>query len=128
MIDPITLTAEPVSVDSPASSHGTDSHEEGFNFSERYREVLGILNETFKNVDWAQMGRIGKVAGISAAAIVALIMVKGILDTINVLPLVPGLLELLGVVVLGHWSWQNLTTSEKRTALTNKIQNLRMVN
>ena len=36
--------------------------------------------------------------------------------------MVPGLLELLGVVVVGQWSWKNLTTSEKRTALVQKVQ------
>ena len=39
--------------------------------------------------------------------------------------MVPGLLELLGVVVVGQWSWKNLTTSEKRTALVQKVQSLR---
>ena len=47
------------------------------------------------------------------------------LDTINLLPVVPGLLELLGLVVVGNWSWQNLTTSEKRGAVVSKLQNLR---
>ena len=57
--------------------------------------------------------------------IVAQILIKGILDTINLLPVVPGLLELLGVVVVGQWSWKNLTTSDKRTALVKKVQDLR---
>jgi hypothetical protein len=38
---------------------------------------------------------------------------------------VPGLLELLGLVVVGQWSWHNLTTSEKRNAVVAKVQNLR---
>ena len=41
------------------------------------------------------------------------------------LPVVPGLLELLGLVVVGQWSWKNLTTSDKRTAVINKVQGLR---
>ena len=36
-----------------------------------------------------------------------------------------GLLELLGLVVVGQWSWQNLTTSEKRSAVVSKVQGLR---
>jgi hypothetical protein len=56
---------------------------------------------------------------------VAQILIKGVLDTINLLPVVPGLLELLGLVVVGNWSWQNLTTSEKRGAVVSKLQNLR---
>ena len=41
------------------------------------------------------------------------------------MPIVPGLLELLGVVVVGQWSWKNLTTSDKRNALVQRIQSLR---
>ena len=101
------------------------AQEEGVSFSERYSDVLGKVNETLDQVDWSQMGRIGKIVGIFAAVIVAQILIKGILDTINLLPVVPGLLELLGVVVVGQWSWRNLTTSEKRTALVQKVQTLR---
>ncbi len=95
------------------------------NFSARYSEILGKVNETLDKVDWSQAGRMGKVVGIFAAVIVAQILIKGILDTINLLPVIPGLLELLGVVVVGQWSWNNLTTSEKRTALVNRVQSLR---
>ncbi|MFN9916756.1 MAG: CAAD domain-containing protein [Pirellulaceae bacterium] len=37
----------------------------------------------------------------------------------------PGLLELLGLVVVGQWSWKNLPTSEKRNAVVAKLQHLR---
>jgi hypothetical protein len=59
------------------------------------------------------------------AVIVAQVLIKGVLDTINLLPVVPGLLELLGLVVVGQWSWQNLTTSDKRNAVVSKVQTLR---
>ena len=94
-------------------------------FAERYKDILGKVNETLDKVDWSQAGRIGKVVGIFAAVIVAQILIKGILDTINLLPVVPGLLELLGVVVVGQCSWKNLTTSDKRSALVTRIQSLR---
>ena len=87
--------------------------------------MLGKVNATLDQVDWNQVGRMGKVVGIFAAVIVAQILIKGILDTINLLPVVPGLLELLGVVVVGQWSWKNLTTSDKRSALVNRVQTLR---
>ena len=61
--------------------------------------MLGKVNDTLDQVDWSQMGRIGKIVGIFAAVIIAQILIKGILDTINLLPIVPGLLELLA------WSW-----------------------
>jgi len=83
------------------------------------------VNSTLDQVDWNQMGRIGKATGVILAVIVAQILIKGVLDTINLLPVVPGLLELLGLVVVGQWSWHNLTTSEKRNAVVAKVQNLR---
>ena len=98
---------------------------ESVDFAERYKDILGKVNETLDKVDWGQAGRIGKVVGIFAAVIVAQILIKGILDTINLLPVVPGLLELLGVVVVGQWSWRNLTTSDKRSALVQRVQSLR---
>jgi hypothetical protein len=110
-------------VTEPSQEEGaTDS---GANFTERYSEILGKINQTLDRVDWSQAGRIGKGAGIVLAVIVAQILIKGVLDTINLLPVVPGLLELLGLVVVGQWSWHNLTTSEKRSAVVSKLQGLR---
>jgi hypothetical protein len=83
------------------------------------------VNGTLDQVDWSQMGRIGKASGVILAVIVAQILIKGVLDAINLLPVVPGLLELLGLVIVGQWSWHNLTTSEKRGAVVAKVQNLR---
>jgi hypothetical protein len=103
----------------------TVSEEAGASFSERYSEVLTKVNETLDKVDWSQMGRIGKGVGVLVVVIVAQVLIKGVIDTINLLPVVPGLLELLGLVVVGQWSWQNLTTSEKRTAVVTKVRNLR---
>ena len=108
-----------------AEASAAPSPEEGGSFAERYSDVLGKVNTTLDQVDWTQMGRISKIVGIFAAVIIAQILIKGILDTINLLPIIPGLLELLGVVVVGQWSWNNLTTSEKRTALVQRIQTLR---
>ncbi len=95
------------------------------NFSDRYGDVMGKVNETLNQVDWSQMGKYGKAVGIIAIVIVAQVIIKGVIDTINLLPILPGLLELLGVVVLGQWSWQNLTTSDKRNAVFERVQNLR---
>ena len=107
-----------------ASSPGSQA-EGGFDFSGRYSEVIGKVNQTLDQVDWSQMGKIGKASGIILAVIVAQILIKGVLDTINLLPIIPGLLELLGLVVVGQWSWDNLTTGEKRNAVIEKIQGLR---
>ena len=104
---------------------GAGAEEAGASFSERYSEVLGKVNETLDKVDWGQMGRIGKGVGVLVVVIVAQVLIKGVIDTINLLPVVPGLLELLGLVVVGQWSWQNLTTSDKRSAVITKVQTLR---
>jgi hypothetical protein len=111
--------------DQTSTTSANATAEVGASFSERYSEVLTKVNETLDKVDWSQMGRIGKGVGIFVVVIVAQILIKGVLDTINLLPVVPGLLELLGLVVVGQWSWQNLTTSEKRSAVVTKLQTLR---
>lgn len=115
-----TATGTATDVDTGAASSATE-----VSFSERYSEILTKVNSTLDQVDWNQMGRIGKATGVILAVIVAQILIKGVLDTINLLPVVPGLLELLGLVVVGQWSWHNLTTSEKRNAVVAKVQNLR---
>ena len=104
---------------------GVDLQAKASEFKERYAEVLGKVNTALDGVDWNQMGRIGKAAGILIAVIVAQILIKGVLDTINLLPVVPGLLELLGLVVVGSWSWNNLRTSTKREELVQSITKLR---
>ena len=119
----------------PEANHNKDSSSvgstpesasaEGSNLSDRYGEVMGKVNESLDQIDWSQMGKYGKAVGIVAIVIVAQVIIKGVIDTINLLPIVPGLLELLGVVVLGQWSWQNLTTSDKRNAVFERVQNLR---
>ena len=118
MIDSTTEVKETTQDDSTTSAAEVD-------FTERYSEVIGKVNETLDKVDWSQVGRIGKASGVLLAVIVAQILIKGVLDTINLLPIVPGLLELLGLVVVGSWSWHNLTTGEKRSAVMAKLQTLR---
>ena len=124
MSDINTVTNEQSTTET-TTTNSVDNADQEIKFSERYSEAVGKVNETLNKLDWSQMGRIGKVLGIFAAVIVAQILIKGVMDTINLLPIVPGLLELLGVVMVGQWSWQNLTTSEKRSALSERVQNLR---
>lgn len=112
-------------VQETVNAAASTSEDSGFDFKERYGDVVGKVNETLNKLDWDQISKAGKVAGIFLAVIVAQILIKGVLDTINLLPIVPGLLELLGLVVVGTWSWQNLTTSEKRTAVLDRLQGLK---
>ncbi len=112
-------------VEQKAEGMGETLQEAGGQFNERYQEVLAKVNETLDRVDWSQVSRIGKGFGILLAVIIAQILIKAVLDTIDLLPVIPGLLELLGLVVVGKWSWENLSTSEKRAALNGRIQTLR---
>ena len=104
---------------------GSDSNSETKSFSEKYSDVMGKINETLGTIDWTQMGKYGKAAGVIAIVVIAQIIIKVVIDTINFFPILPGLLELLGVIVAGQWSWQNLRTSEKREAVIEKVQNLK---
>ena len=104
---------------------GSATRSETKSFSDKYSDVMGKVNETLGNVDWTQMGKYGKAAGIIAVVVIAQIIIKVIIDTINFFPILPGLLELLGVIVVGQWSWQNLRTSENREAVLDKVQNLK---
>ena len=117
--------ASEAAVGSSNGASAPEAAEETTSFAERYGEIIGKVNQTLDSVDWNQMGRIGKATGVIIAVIVIQVLIKGVLDTINLNPLVPGLLELLGLVVVGQWSWNNLTTSEKRNAVISKIQSLR---
>ena len=104
---------------------GSATSSETKSFSEKYSDVMGKVNETLGNVDWTQMGKYGKAAGIIAVVVIAQIIIKIVIYTINFFPILPGLLELLGVIVVGQWSWQNLRTSENREAVLDKVQNLK---
>ena len=108
-----------------AEAVGHAAEEAGADFNQRFGEVIGKVNETLDKLDWSQIGKVGKVGGILLAVIVAQILIKGVLDTINLLPVVPGLLELLGLVVVGNWSWKNLSTSTKRDHLVQQVTKLR---
>ncbi len=112
---------------SPESNQdsNTDASPSGPTISDRAGDFMSQANEMLGKIDWSQMGKYGKAAGIIAVVIVAQIVIKVIVDTVNFFPILPGLLELLGIIVVGQWSWQNLTTSEKRGAVLEKIQNIR---
>ena len=121
MSDATTETTAPAAEAAGTEAGGTSIAD----FKERYSEVIGKLNDSLDKVEWSQIGKFAKATGIIVAVIVAQILIKGVLDTINLLPVVPGLLELLGLVVVGNWSWQNLSTREKRDAVVSRMQSLR---
>jgi hypothetical protein len=123
----VSVEAQEVLTDAKESVQDTASElrDAATDFKQRYSEVIGKVNNALDGVDWSQMSRIGKSIGILVVVIVAQVLIKGVLDTINLLPVVPGLLELLGLVVVGTWSWSNLRTSTKRDELVKSIAKLR---
>ena len=107
------------------ASASTEPATPGADLMERFQAIVANANVALDKVDWSQIGRCAKATGIILAVIVAQILIKGVIDTINLLPLVPGLLELLGLVVVGKWSWDNLATGEKRQVVFDRLQTLR---
>lgn len=112
--------------DQPTASVAGESPDAStISFVERYTEIVAKVNEFLGSVDWQNMGRFGKGAGILIAVIVAQVLIKGVIDAINVLPVLPGVLELIGLVASVQWCFKNLATNEKRTAVVNKVQTAR---
>ena len=62
---------------------------EGVNFSERYSDVMGKVNESLSKIDWTQMGKYGKAAGIIAVVVLAQVLIKVVIDTVNFFPILP---------------------------------------
>lgn len=94
-------------------------------FSKRYDEAVGKINTSLDKVDWEKVGRIGAVVGILLVSSLALVLVNSVLATIHLIPVLPGLLELLGLVVTAQWCYRNLYTKDKRHAFVERIRNLR---
>ena len=104
----------------PGSQDDPDS-----SFSQRYDQAVGKINASLENVDWEKAGRIGTAVGVLLVLSLALVLANSVLATIQLIPIVPGLLELLGLVVAGQWCYRNLYTKEKRQAFGEKLHNLR---
>ena len=60
---------------------GSATSSETKSFSEKYSDVMGKVNETLGSVDWTQMGKYGKAAGIIAVVVIAQIIIKVVIDT-----------------------------------------------
>ena len=94
-------------------------------FSGRYAEAVDKVNAFLEQIDWPQLRAVSLTVGLVLVAAFVLLITKGLLDTISLVPLVPGLLQLLGLVVVSRWALQNLSTSEKRQALLQRLESLR---
>ena len=108
----------------PIRPPGTQDDSE-LTFSKRYDEAIGKINASLDKVDWEKAGRIGAVTGILLISSLALVVVSAVLRIIRGIPVVPDLLQLLGLVVAVQWGYRNLYTKDKRQASLEKIRQLR---
>ena len=63
----VSMSDAPTEVKDAATPVDAPAQEDTSSFAERYSDVLGKVNDTLDQVDWSQMGRIGKIVGIFAA-------------------------------------------------------------
>ena len=76
------------------------------------------------NEFWDKTQTPAKLIGAVVLAIVVLQIYSGILNTIDKLPLAPGLLELAGVIWLGRFALQNLVRNSDRKRVFDGLRNL----
>ncbi|MQM10702.1 hypothetical protein Taro_043596 [Colocasia esculenta] len=72
---------------------------------------------------WGKVEDKYAVATIGVAAIIALWASAGVISAIDRLPIVPGVLELVGIGYTGWFAYQNLVFKPDREALLEKIKN-----
>ena len=82
-----------------------------------------MANNQFNEL-WDKTQTPAKLIGGVVLAIVVLQIYSGILNTIDKLPLAPGLLELAGVIWLGRFALQNLVRSSDRKSVFDGLRNL----
>jgi len=122
MVDPV--KAEIRSFTPPIRPPGTQD-DPALTFSKRYDEAISKINASLDKVDWEKAGRIGTITAILLVVSLALVLVNSILATIHLIPVLPGLLQLLGLVVAAQWCYHNLYTKDKRQAFLERLRNLR---
>ncbi|MBV06677.1 MAG: hypothetical protein CMD53_04985 [Gammaproteobacteria bacterium] len=88
-------------------------------------EYIKKANAFLDNISVDHLKRGAQIAGILFAVVFIQILIKISLNTVSLLPLVPELLELLGLIISLNWGWQNLATKEKRSALPERINSIK---
>jgi len=122
MIDPV--KAKTQCFTPPIRPPGTQDNP-ALTFSKRYDEAISKINASLDKVDWEKAGRIGTITAILLVVGLALVLVNSVLATIHLIPVLPGLLQLLGLVVAAQWCYHNLYTKDKRQAFVERLRNLR---
>lgn len=82
-------------------------------------EVFETIQEAWNKVDDKYA-----VTSLGVAAVIALIGSSGLISAIDRLPLVPGVLELVGIGYTGWFAYKNLIFKPEREALLQKIKSL----
>ncbi|KAK1369868.1 protein CURVATURE THYLAKOID 1B, chloroplastic [Heracleum sosnowskyi] len=82
-------------------------------------EVFETIQEAWNKVDDKYA-----VTSLGVAAAIALIGSSGLISAIDRLPLVPGVLELVGIGYTGWFAYKNLIFKPEREALLQKIKSL----
>lgn len=82
--------------------------------------------EVFKTVQeaWSKVDDKYAVTSLGVAALIALTGSSGLISAIDRLPLVPGVLELVGIGYTGWFAYKNLIFKPEREALIGKIKGL----
>lgn len=84
------------------------------------------LPEIFETVQeaWNKVDDKYAVTSLGVAAVIALIGSSGLISAIDRLPLVPGVLELVGIGYTGWFAYKNLIFKPEREALIQKIKGI----
>lgn len=94
---------------------------EGGEFQLLLDKLSGLLGDTDLNAVWQQSQRPLKLLGVAMVVIVALQLTSAVLDTLGGIPMLPRLLELVGLVWLLMFGSQRLLRSDRRQQVISQV-------
>ena len=114
-------TEAPNPIASTISAPATSSAAEGG----EWQELLGLLNTWLgdgkaKQI-WEQSQRPLKAVGIAIVLIIFLRLLGAVLGTLDAIPMLPRLLELVGLIWLGLFAGPKLVKSDERKLIIGRI-------
>lgn len=80
---------------------------------------IKTITDYFNRVNWK---RIGLISLIFLVVILSQLLIHAVIVTINIFPVLPGLLQLIGLIVVIRFSYHNLLTAENRAKIWEKIK------
>ena len=118
-----TETPNPIAstISTPATSSAPEAAAEGG----EWQELLGLLNTWLgdgkaKQI-WEQSQRPLKAVGIAIVMIIFLRLLGAVLGTLDAIPMLPRLLELVGLIWLGLFAGPKLVKSDERKLFIGRI-------